>query len=203
MSNAKLAFVKYMMAFKLFFFVAILFSATPALAFDDNRQGFILGLGAGLHSIGIDVLYDGSKIESQSESGIATSFKLGGGITDQFALYYVRNASWYSAPFSDGFRTKDATYTIGLSGIGASYFLAPSAPSGYFMAALGIGDISAPFENVRSDTGDAFMFGGGYEFKSHLMMEVTLLTTNIKSADDNRFKIKSSSFQFTLNYLFY
>lgn len=203
MSNAKLAFVKYMMAFKLFFFVAILFSATPVLAFDDNRQGFILGLGAGIHSIGVDFFYDGAKVESLSESGLATSFKLGGGITDQFALYYVRNASWYSAPFFDGLRIKDATYTIGLAGVGASYFLTPSAPSGYFMAALGVGDISAPFENVKSETGDAFMFGGGYEFKSHLMMEVTLLTTNIKSYNDDRLKIKSSSFQFILNYLFY
>lgn len=190
--------------FKSILAAAILLSATPALAFDDSRQGFILGLGAGLHSVDSDFIYNGTNIGSQSESGLATSFKIGGGITDQFALYYIRNASWYSAPYSDGYTATDIMYTIGLSGVGASYYLSPSSPSGYFMAAFGIGDISAPFEkNIKPDTGRAFMFGGGYEFTKHLMAEATLQTTNIESADDNRLSIESSSFQFTINYLFY
>lgn len=197
MSNSKNILAK---AFKSISFAAIFFSATPALAFDDNRQGFILGLGAGFHSTDIDFFYNGSNVESQSESGFATSFKIGGGLTDQLALYYVRNASWYSAPLSNG---KDATYTIGLTGLGGSYFLSPSAPSGYFIAAFGIGDYSTPFENIKPDTGSALMFGGGYEFQTHLMFEVTLLTTDIESEYDSRFSLKSSSFQFTLNYLFY
>ena len=185
-------------------FVAILCSTTPALAFDDNRQGFILGLGAGLHSLDIDFIFNGSTIKSQSKSGLATSFKIGGGITNQFALYYVRNASWYSAPFFNGFTTQDITYTIGLSGLGASFYLSPSAPSGYFLAAFGIGDLSAPLEgDVSPDTGSAFMFGGGYEINKHLMLEATVLTTNIESADNSLLSIESSSFQFTINYLFY
>ncbi len=185
-------------------FAAILFTATPALAFDGNRQGFILGLGAGVHSTGIDFIYDGYNDLSQSKSGLATSAKIGGGITNQFALYYVRNASWYNAPYFDGFTTTDITVTIGLSGLGASYFLAPTAPSAYFLAALGIGDISAPFEsNIKSDTGSAFMVGAGYEFSKHLMAEATILTTNIVSADDNLLNIKSLSLQVTINYLFY
>lgn len=201
MSNTKITLTKALNSIS---FATLLFCATPAIAFDDNRQGFILGLGAGFHSTDIDFLYNGSNVGSESESGFATSFKIGGGLTDQFALYYVRNASWYSAPFFDGYTITDATYTIGLMGVGASYFLAPSAPSGYFMAAFGIGDISVPFEsNVESDTGSAFMFGGGYEFKNHLMLEVTVLTTDIESADDSRYTLESSSFQFTLNYLFY
>ncbi len=187
-----------MKIFKPVTFAAILFTATPAIAFDDNRQGFILGLGAGFHSIDIDFIYDGSNIGSQSKSGLATSFKIGGGITDQFALYYVRNASWYNASSFDG----DITYAIGLSGLGASYFLAPTAPSAYFLAALGIGDISAPLEGTV-DIGSAFMFGGGYEFSSHIMAEATIITTNTESADDNLLNSKSSSFQFTINYLFY
>ncbi len=193
-----------MKIFKSISFVAILFSAMPSHAFDNNRQGFIFGLGAGFHSIDIDFIYDGTNVRSQSESGLATSFKMGGGITDRFALYYVRNASWFSAPYFDGYTTKDATYTIGLSGIGASYFLSPSKPSGYFMAALGIGDITAPFEsNAKSDTGSAIMFGVGYEFSRHLMVGETLLLTNIESADDSLLSMKTSSLQLTINYLFY
>ena len=116
MSNPKNTLAK---AFKSISFAAIFFSATPTLAFDDNRQGFILGLGAGFHSIDIDFLYNGSNVGSQSESGLATSFKIGGGLTDQFALYYVRNVSWYSAPYFDGYSITDATYTVGLTGVGS------------------------------------------------------------------------------------
>lgn len=135
---------------------------------------------------------------------MATSFKIGAGITDQFALYYVRNASWFSAPYFDGYTTRDATYTIGISGIGATYFLAPSAPSGYFLAAIGAGDIAVPFENnTKANTGGAFMFGGGYEFAKNLMIEATLLSTNIQDNSSPPITLKSSSLQFTINYLFY
>lgn len=184
--------------------VASLFAATPALAFDGSRQGFILGLGIGLHNINSDFIVNGAKVGSQSEGGVATSFKIGGGVTDQLALYYVRNASWYSAPYFDGFMSRDITYTIGLSGFGASYFLAPTAPSGYFLAAVGTGDISAPFEsNIRADTGGAFMLGGGYEFNRNLMFEATLQATNIQGSGSPPLTLKSSSLQFTINYLFY
>ena len=79
-----------------FLFVAIILlvlSTTPTFAFDDERRGFLLGFGAGLHGIEEDFIVSGSNIGSQSKSGLATSFKIGGGITDQFTLYYVRNAS--------------------------------------------------------------------------------------------------------------
>jgi len=182
---------------------AILFSATPALAFDEHRQGFILGFGAGFHSTSLDFNNSGFNSPSQSKNGVATSFKIGAGITDQFALYYVRNASWYSAPFSNNGTTKNALYTIGLSGIGASYFFAPSAPSGYILGAFGAGDLAAPLENVNPDTGSAAMFGGGYEFNNHVMFEATLLKTNIQGSGFNPATLKSSSLQFTINYLFY
>jgi len=183
---------------------ALLFAATPALAFDDQRQGFILGFGSGFHTLKENYSSSGSNDWSRSEGGLATSFKIGAGITDQVAVYYVRNASWFSAPYFDGVTTRDATYTIGISGIGASYFLAPSAPSGYFLAAIGVGDIAVPFESsTKSNTGGAFMFGGGYEFMKNLMIEGTILSTNIQDNSSPPITLKSSSLQFTINYLFY
>jgi hypothetical protein len=134
---------------------------------------------------------------------LATFFKIGAGITDQVALYYVRNASWYSARTLNNSTANDALYSIGLSGIGAAYFLAPSVPSGYILGAFGVGDLSAPFENVNPDTGSAFTFGGGYEFNNHFMFEATLLKANIQGSGFNPTTLKSSSLQFTINYLFY
>lgn len=179
-------------------------SAPTASAFDDSRQGFLLGLGAGFHTIDLDVLGNGRSLGGESESGIATSLKIGGGLTDQFALYYVRNASWYSATGFDGSTYKDMTFAVGLMGVGATYFFSPSAPSGYVLGALGVGDISAPFEsNVDSDTGSAFMFGGGYELGKHVMLEATVLGTDIDSSDIAGLSLETTSLQFTFNYMFY
>ena len=196
--NENMSKVKYFLVF------CILIMSQAANAFDDNRDGFVIGLGAGFHTIDIDFNYSGSNIGSDSESGLATSFKIGWGITNQFLLYYVRNASWYSAPYYDGFTTSDITYTVGIGGVGATYYLSPSAPSGYLLGAIGVGDISAPFESdVESDTGSALMFGGGYEVSEHIHLEATLLTTDIDSAYDSRLNLKTSSIQFTVNYLWY
>jgi len=187
-----------------FLVLIVLANVQVAYAFDDNRQGFLIGLGVGYHNIDIDFKYNGSNIASQSENGIATSFKIGGGFTNQFLLYYVRNSSWYNAPYYDGFTTSDITYTIGLTGIGATYYLSPTSPSVYFLGAIGAGDISAPFESgAKPDTGSAFMIGGGYEASKHIQYELTLLTTNIDSQDDSQLKLETSSIQATINYMWY
>lgn len=182
----------------------LVMSSQFAYAFDEKRHGIILGLGAGLHNIDIDFETGSSVIASDSRSGIATSFKIGGGITNQFALYYVRNASWYRAPSSGGGSTSDIVYTVGISGVGATFFLRPSAPSVYLLAAAGVGDISAPLEDdIDTDTGDAFMIGGGYEVHDHLQFEGTLLMTDIGSADVSNLDMETASLQLTINYLWY
>lgn len=172
--------------------------------FDDSRHGLVLGLGAGLHTIDIDYYSGPSLIESDSRNGIATSFKFGGGITNRFALYYVRNASWYRAPFSGGSSSSDVLYTVGISGMGSTFFLRPSAPSVYLLAAIGTGDISAPLEDdVDTDTGRAFMLGGGYEFQRHWQFEGTLLVTDVDGTGVSGLSVETSSVQLTLNYLWY
>ena len=184
--------------------VLLLINIPVANAFDDSREGFVLGLGAGFHNFNEDFNYDGAKISSLSRNGLATSFKIGAGITDQVLLYYVRNASWFSAPYFNGITTSDITYTVGISGVGVTYYFSPSAPSSYILGAVGVGDISAPFEKgVAPDTGSALMFGGGYEVSEHVQLEATVLTTKITSQDDSHLTLKSSSFQLTANYLWY
>lgn len=190
--------IKYLLA------VIILGSSQLVYAFDENRGGFLLGVGAGLHSTDIDYFFNGNPDGSESESGFATSFKLGGGITDQFALYYVRNASWYSAPAYNGFTVSDTTYTVGISGLGATFYFSPTAPSGYVMAAAGVGDNTAVFESgVDTDTGSAFMLGGGYEFSPHLQLEVTLLRTDLDVSGFSLETLETSSVQVTMNYVWY
>jgi len=181
-----------------------LLSTPVANAFDNERRGFVIGLGAGLHTLDIDYKYSGELLASQSEKGIATSFKIGFGVTNQFLVYYVRKASWFNAPVFDGVSVSDTTIISGISGIGVSYYLSGSAPSAYFLGAFGIGDLSAPFESaIETDTGSAYMFGAGYEVSEHVQFEATILKTNIDSKDDANFVLESSSIQFTANYLWY
>jgi len=129
-------------------------SSHAALALDDSRKGFSIGVGAGIHTVSVDNTADdfGFSLNSSSsisEFGIATSFKIGGGITEQFSLYYVRSASWYD---------DTSVFTTGLAGIGAAYYLSPTAPSIYFHGAVGIGDLGAPFaSNIEVQTGTAAM----------------------------------------------
>ena len=182
----------------------MLICSQTVFAFDENRKGFILGLGAGLHTTDIDFINSGVSVSSDSEAGLATSFKIGWGFTTQFSLYYVRNASWYSAPFFDGFTISDTIFTLGISGAGISYYFKPTAPSFYVLGALGVGDLSAPFEsNVETDTGDAYMLGGGYEMSKHVLFELTWLDADIDSADLSTLKVEGSSIQFTVNYMWY
>lgn len=183
---------------------AIVLSANSAFAFDDNREGFILGLGAGLHTIKNDYSLNGNSYLTESKSGLATSLKMGGGITNQFALYFVRNASWFSTPVTNGSTTKDAHAVVGISGIGANYYFEPAAPSGYMLAAVGGSDYAFPFESsITTKKGGAFMLGGGYEFDKHVMFEVTLLATSVADPANSNDKIQSSALQFMLNYMFY
>lgn len=190
--------------FKSVSIAAILLSATPALAFDDSREGFILGLGAGLHSITNDYTNNGVSTLTESKSGLITSFKIGGGITNQFALYYVRNASWFTKQITTGSTTKEAHGVVGIGGIGATYYFEPTAPSGYMLAAIGGSDYAFPLEsNVTTQTGGGILLGGGYEFSPHVMFEVTLMGTTVSDPSNTQVKTKSSSLQFTLNYMFY
>lgn len=180
---------------------AILFASMQAYASEDDHQGFMLGFGAGFGPIKTDNL-SGSP-GSTLKNSLATSLKIGAGITSRFALYYVRNNSWFRA-YPPGSATKEVTYTIGIKGLEAAYFLEPTAPSAYFLAAKGTGYISTPFKSGNQpDTGRAVMFGGGYEFEKNITIEGTLLTTRIDSISIPTVNLKSSAIQITINYLYY
>ena len=165
-----------------------------AFALDGERKGFIIGVGAGLHRVNMD--YDNID-DPDAKFGLATSLKIGGGITNQFTLYYVRNASWFK--FEEDH--KSYTAVTGISGIGATYYFSPTAPSGYILGAIGVGDIDAPFEDdVDGETGSAFMIGGGYEFSPHVHIEGTFISTDI---DFEYMDLTTRAFQITINYLWY
>jgi len=163
----------------------ILVSTQSAYAFDGNRKGFFLGLGGGIHSTS----FESSTSDSSSKIGFASSFKIGGGFTDNFVLYYVRNVSWYNDEY---------TFALGVAGVGASYFFNQSASSLYLHGGVGAGDLIAPLEldTIDAETGSGYLLGAGYQFGKRLSVEGTYMAVDVDVAE-------MSSIQLLVNYLWY
>jgi len=173
-----------------FILVAIIaISAGSASALDGTRKGFILsfGIGPGVTSweqeisgtfFGIDV---SAKSDKESSFGVTTDFKIGGGITEQFLLYYENRVAWFSVDYvytdADGdiLATETITFAHAIGGVGVSYYLKTEAPSLYFLGSIGLSTWSAPFESTWGDTwaGVGLSAGVGYEFAKHWSAEGT------------------------------
>ena len=177
--------------------VLSLFCTTPAAnAFDDKRKGLSLGFGAGFHYLGNHVLFDGDGgVIYEGQTGIASSFRIGGGINEQVSIFYTRNASWYNV--------NGELAVIGLTGVEASYYFSPEVPSKYLIAGLGLGDFSTPLYigDTGINDGRSYLAGFGYEFKKHQSVEFNLgLTThNVNSS----VKLETYTAQVLFNYQFY
>jgi len=170
-----------------FLFLTFIFGQS-AYAFDEKRKGFLVSVGAGIHSVSVEDSF-GLSSEEMSKTGLATSFKLGGGLTDNFVLYYVRNASWYNDSY---------LYNAGVAGIGSAIYFKSSSPSLYLHGGFGVGDLSAPLEltTIEAETGKGFLLGAGYEFGNRVTVEGTYMAGDVDVAE-------ISSFQLLVNYQWY
>jgi hypothetical protein len=162
--------------------------ATSAFGFDGKREGFIIGLGAGFHSTNFE-LYD----DDISKSGFATSLKIGYGFSEDVTLYYIRNASW--------FKSSDDLYANGIMGIGSTYYFSPRAETFYLSGAIGLGDFTN-IDESESESGFGLMLGAGYELRKHIKLEANMIMSTI-DLDYQDKDLKPTSFQLTINYLWY
>jgi len=173
--------------------LASLVATTSLYAFDEQREGFIVSLGAGVSSIKTDIKL-GNLGADETSFGLATSFKIGYGFTNQFLLYYTSDVSWYGYDNDP----KDDTYTSGHGGIGASYYVQENSPY-YVMGGIGIGSFTN-FSESKGETGSAFIVGGGYEVSPHFQVEATYLSTSI---EEDNVKLDTGAFRLTANYMWY
>lgn len=167
---------------------AIVLAATSASALDGTRKGFILGfsIGPGVTSWSQEIsaaygsLSAAVKSETENSFGVATDFKIGGGITEQFLLYYENRVSWFTVEYVaynllGDITTVDVTVAHAIGLLGASYYFQADAPSLYVLGSLGISTWQTPFES-GSETYVGFGLSGGlgYEFSKHWFAEGTL-----------------------------
>ena len=165
--------------------LASVLTVSTASAFDDQREGFLASIGAGLNLTNTSIYNN-----SETSFGLSTAFKIGYGFNNQFLLYYTNDVSWYGLDVSDDW------YTTGASSIGASYYIEENSPY-YVLGSIGIGGLSNFTAGDGSDTGMAFALGGGYEYSPHVLLEGTW--QHVSAEDD----VSSNVFKFTINYMWY
>ena len=175
--------------------VAVLTTASTSVsAFDDQKEGFLVGIGAGVAKIKTEVDV-GSLGADDTSLGLATSFKIGYGFTNQFALYYRNDVNWFGYD-SD---PQDDTYISGLTGIAANYFIEENSPY-YLTAGVGVGSFANFTNKTRSETGSAYTIGAGYEVAPHVSLEATYLSNTI---EEKNVELSTGALRLTVNYMWY
>jgi hypothetical protein len=167
-------------------FMAMTLIPQNSQAFNNERKGFILGLGGGYGSAKVS-----GDNDSDSWGGLATTFKIGGGTTDQVLLYYSNRVVFFSV--------NSYNFYQGMSAFGVSYFLEPQAPSFYFSGELGLGILGTWEEGGDSDSGFGFTFGAGYEVSPHFVLEANYMRASVSS--DGGFDYTISNFTFAASWL--
>jgi len=189
-------------------FVMIIGFVSTSFAFDGNRKGFILGIGAGLGTTKID-----SWAGNTSKTPIFTNFKIGGGFTDQLEIYYSSKVSWFKFDhpwYINGARplytNEEVTAAHGIGAIGVTYAFAPKIPTFYGTVGYGFSTFSFPFEaDLAEDAamGSGFYLGGGYEFSKHYSVELDFLFGKPTVDGDQDSEYDCSSIMLTINALAY
>jgi len=177
--------------------VSSLLVLSSAQAFDEKREGFIVGLGAGYSFVNNDVKSNTNtkfNVSSKNAHALATSFKIGYGFNEQFSLYYLNNVSWFGFDADKA----DDTYTAGMSAIAASYYLDPCSPW-YITGGIGLGSYGN-FTEKESLSGAGIMLGAGYEIAPHIQVEGNLMSVAVDK-DGSDFSAVSANL--TVNYLWY
>lgn len=162
----------------LLFGIPLILCTTNLLyAFDNNRKGFILGLGVGFSSLSYtQELYVNrtSVTASESKSPFVTNFKIGGAPSNQVLIYWSSKVNWFEMQNALG-STSDMT--AGYGTISVSYYQQPVAPSFYFSGGLGFSSWNASSSAGNSNSsGRGLMLGVGYEFSPHWCVELSLGT---------------------------
>ncbi len=153
-------------------------AAVQAQAFDGERKGFMLNLGGGMGK-GEITLSNATASISADGTGFISDFKIGGGANEQMMIYYTNRALWYSVSSEPGV----PSLVNGMSALGVSYFLEPTAPSAFFSGALGFG-VLTDSEATDSDTGPGFTIGVGFEFSTNWIVEATYMSAKVFEEND-------------------
>jgi len=184
--------------------IVMLFVYVSGSAQNNERKGFILGLGvgAGFNSYQFDFELSGIDFMRESKVAVVSDFRIGYAPTEQIAIYWVSRASWYNQEGSFSLGGEKVFVINGMAGLGGTYYLEPEAPCFFVNAAVGYSNWFTPFEeNVENNLAFGAGLGGGYEFSKHWSSELNF--TGGKPSGDDGFSVSTWAARLTINYLMY
>jgi len=180
--------------------------ASSAHAWDNERRGFVLGigLGTGVTSFRQEVESGGQSATSDTENqaGLMTDFKIGYAWSDQWLLCYNSGTSWFAMRNALGDKV---TISSDVNGLCLMHYFQPTAPSWFLSGTVGFSGWDAPFEE-GSDAwiGAGLAVGGGYEFSPHWYVQGDLLFGNPSEEDSGtKFTTTATTLRVTINVMGY
>jgi hypothetical protein len=161
---------------RLFLYLLALLSLTPinSLAWDGARQGFLLGLGAGIGQLNynnVQFSHISPTPEDNKTHAITLMPKIGYAFTDQFALVYSRHPFKFSQKNTNN---SQIFLTSCVESIEVHFYSNPDAPSIYFGAGTGYSHLfKDEINEPGAITGNGSIVTIGYEFSAHYSFELT------------------------------
>jgi hypothetical protein len=149
---------------------------TPGFAGDRERKGRIVGVGIGLGMFAgrqhvVSSRYGTDRTYSREYRGsLLGDFNIGYAPTNQLAIYYMMHSSLYKFSAIQS-RGDGDLWLSQTGGVGATYYLKPSAPSLLLVGGLGYSYSHDFYYPNDSLWGVGLTVGGGYEFVRHLSLQ--------------------------------
>ena len=146
--------------------VAVVSFGSSAHAFDNNRKGFVFGMGVGPAHV------SNSAAQYESVTGILTDLVIGAGINEQTLIYYGGKHFW--------FRDAERLHSMGHPSIVLRRYLKPESPSAYFSGGMGaaVGLIhGSSYTDIRA--GISLQASAGYEFMKNVDVRGSVIWTHL------------------------
>ena len=148
-------------------FLFVLLISTIASAFDGERQGFVIGGGAGFAPMA-DWQIKGFSSVSEKSSGLAVNLFAGYAFDDNFMIVLQRDGVFHKT-----FTITDDEENIfqGFTGIVLYYYFNDIGKSFFLTSGIGLQNFTILEKGTDKYSADfGFLIGGGYEFIEHLQI---------------------------------
>ncbi|UCG61760.1 MAG: outer membrane beta-barrel protein [Candidatus Zixiibacteriota bacterium] len=151
----------------------IVLLTVSSYAFDYERKGFVIGVGAGFTPLMTGSSDEGT-LEFDRKSGYAVDFITGYAWNDRNMVLFLVNAGVYEDTLNVYFygaliHQNEIQCTQGFNGVVYRHYLLPDAPSFYLTAGLGL-QLWIANERFSCHKGPGFLLGAGYEFVKHFQI---------------------------------
>jgi hypothetical protein len=180
---------------------------STAMAFKNERKGFIMGfgMGIGVTTFTQSIKEDDYKITSPSENHptLLTDFLIGGAPDSLVEVFVTTKISWFKMV---NIYQNRVIVANAATGIGFSRYFHEHTPTWYITGGITMATWSLPFEKSAPPMlkGPGFFIGAGQEFEPHQAIEFDLIYGNPSyTVNYDKFSTSAWSFRVVFNAIDY